>query len=70
MVNTATRARAGEGGSAGDGPQVTWERGGAEERQPQVKMPKDFALENDLYFCNVTQCDENLNGILFCFLFS
>lgn len=40
MVNTATRARAGEGGSAGDGPQVTGERSGAEERQSQVKMLK------------------------------
>lgn len=46
MVNTATGARPGEGGCTGDGPQVTWERGGAEERQSQVHMPKD--LENDL----------------------
>lgn len=71
MVNTAARARTGEGGSAGDGPQVTWERSGAEERQPQVKTPKQLALENDLSSCSVTQCGETLTlNAMFCFLFT
>lgn len=60
MVNTATRARTGEGGSVGDGPQVTRERGGAEERQPQVKTIKELDLGNDLFSCSVTQCGEAL----------
>lgn len=38
MVDVATRARTGERGAIGAGPQVTWESRGAEERQPQVKM--------------------------------
>lgn len=60
MVIKATRARAGEGGSAGAGPQVPRERGGAEERQSQVKTQKMI-----IYVCNVTQCGETLTLFLF-----
>ena len=45
MVNTETGAKTGKGGLPGVGPQVTWERGGAEEGQPQVRMSNKLALK-------------------------